>query len=135
MITPLHHRVLIRPDAQPTETESGLALALDSQPPDTSGVVVSRGNGPRWASEIRRNAIRDCIRIVRNVYFGDHASFSLALAELELAYQRSEVLRDGDVPIGARVVFSPTSGQIVELPDGPHLLLAEDDLLGVVEDA
>ncbi|MCR4338504.1 MAG: co-chaperone GroES [Gemmatimonadaceae bacterium] len=130
MMTPLHHRVLIQPDPHPTETASGLALVEDFAPPDTSGTIIARGNGPRWAQEIRRQAIRECLALATENYDMDRGWFDLfkQFDDLLLATP----LADPDVAVGDRVVFSPASGQIVELQDGRYLLMAEDDLLAVI---
>lgn len=81
MIRPLADRVLIRPMAQPTMTDSGLILAEQTKP-DMQGTIVAMG---------------DCLKFP-DLQIGDHVVFSWASGQDVIVDQeRYLVMREADV--------------------------------------
>ena len=81
MIRPLGDRVLIRPDANPTTTDSGLILA-EHRKPDTQGEVVAVGGCLRWP----------------DITVGTRVIFSWASGQdIEIDGERYIVMREADV--------------------------------------
>lgn len=119
---PLADRVLIRPDAQPTMTESGLHLAEQWKPEQTGTVVaVGRGRHPFKDEAFSLAHKLDCI--------GD-----------EIACDAAQMLRDltgkePEVKVGDAVIFSWQAGQelIVNHGQERYVLMRESDILAVVE--
>lgn len=129
-LKPLGDRVLIKPLAQPTETDSGILIA-EGKKPDEIGTVVAVG----FARHPRKEEAEQ------------HAQFVLDQCECHLIARgitiepTAELLRDlvrvePIVKVGDTVLFSWASGQELTLNDGDerYLLMKEADLLAVYED-
>ena len=81
MIRPTGDKVLIRPDANPEQTASGLFL-VEHRKPDVQGVVVALGKGV----------------IYTELCVGDHVVFSWASGQdIEVEGEPLIVMRDVDV--------------------------------------
>ena len=131
MLQPLGDRVVIKPDVPPDTTESGLHLVQDWKP-ENCGAIVAVGT-PRHplrdvaedlAARLRKYAHQDYYRWddQQDVTMTDAATLLLDLAQ-----------REPQVKVGDVVVFSWQSGQEVIIDGVKHLLMREDDLLGVLE--
>lgn len=118
-LRPLGDRVLIKPEAQPTTTASGLHLS-EHWKPEQTGTVVAVGlqTHPK-----REEAMHIATLLERE--FGDEYGDLV----------RSLVDREALVHPGDYVVFSWQVGQELFLNDGEerYLLMRESDILAVVD--
>ncbi len=113
-LRPIGDRVLIRPEKNPEQTESGLHL-VDHAKPATAGTVVSIGlaehplrtEAARWAGLLPPKA------------------GALLLA----ATQRVPEVKPGDY-----VLFSWQSGQELWIDDEQLVIMRESDILAVVDE-
>lgn len=139
-LRPLGHRLLVTPDATPTETASGFIIPGAVNLPKMSGVVSEVGLGPARDVRIRSAAIARCMRIL------DDARIDAANAESAIVWAREEMgryLRQSErieplVKAGDRVVFAAESGHEIvldEATDDAVIVLNEDDVLAVMEQA
>lgn len=130
-LRPLGHRVLVKPDVPPDQTDSGLILMRDRHAPEMSGDVVAVGNGPAAAHRIRTKTIERCMKIL------DETSERVPSAALrtqlmeELARYLMEQVNLSDVVPGDHVCFSYTAGTLIEIDGEKLILLNEDDLAAV----
>lgn len=117
-LTPLSDRVLILPDQQPTETESGILLA-EHRKPEQTGTVVAVG-GSRHPRKDEAFALADSVE---------------PLAPDAAQLLRELTGREPEVRVGDAVVFSWQVGQELWINDGEqrYLLMRESDILAVVE--
>lgn len=129
-LRPLGDRVLIKPLAQPTETESGIILAEEKKP-DEIGTVVAVGftKHPR-SGDVERHI--DAIRGERGLCPDECDCLDCRARDL----LRDLVRREPSVKVGDTVLFSWASGQEILLNDGEdrYLLMRESDLIAVYED-
>ena len=128
----LGHRVLIRPDAQPSQTDSGIILTEDREFVATSGTVVQVGaGGSEMAYKVRQRAIRAVIDGVENLGDDDISMtvMPLLFGMLHTADPSPE-LRAGD-----RVAFDADSGHRITVGGEQFLILNYDDALHIVEEA
>ena len=116
-LRPLGDRVLIRPEANPEQTASGLWLS-EHRKPEEAGTVVAVGRPvhPQRAATLR------LARRLRKRGAQHDAGLVEAL-----------VTRKPAVAVGDFVLFSWNVGQDVSVNDERYLLLREDDLLAVVD--
>lgn len=131
-LRPLGDRVLIKPLAQPTETESGILLAEQKQPEEI-GTVVAVGLARHQRKEEADSLADTLIAIVGSEYgvdpHGDHLTM----------INSAELLRDLVRPepcakVGDTVLFSWASGQELTVNDERFLLMREADLMAVYEE-
>jgi chaperonin GroES len=119
VLRPLGDRVLIKPEPNPDQTESGLWLS-EHRKPEEAGTVVAVGTPvhPRKAEveELARacELDADCNPDVADVL-------------------RSLVVREPVVRVGDYVLFSWAAGQELTIEDERFLLLRESDILCVVD--
>lgn len=125
MIRPLGDRVLIKPEANPNTTESGLVLVEQKQP-EQIGTVVSVGlcSHPLKAEAEALAEKLDAVDLwAAGETVGSDAAHML----------RDLVRRTPDVKVGDFVLFSWASGQELQIDDERYLLMRESDILAVYE--
>lgn len=125
---PLGNRVLVKPDAQPTQTDSGLVLLDDRRYIPTTGEVVSVARGPATAHRVRALTIARCQRILDEVAArvpagALHVELHRALAGFAMEQCTLPSVMEGD-----QVAFPATSGHDVTIDGEAFILLKEDDL-------
>lgn len=132
-LRPLGHRLLITPDPPVTATTSGLVLPEDRDHLPVSGTVAAVGDGPKRDQRIRLASITRCISIVEELAeMGVHGTDTLA----ELRRYRNAVERfDGCIAVGDRVVYPVEVGLRVTEDGTGYILLNEDDVAIVADDA
>jgi co-chaperonin GroES (HSP10) len=131
MLRPLGHKILVKPDAPPTETESGIILMSDRRDPEMGGEVVSVGNGPASAHRIRTFTIARCMKLLDET--ADRVPAQALRVQLMDAFARyqMEQVRISEVQEGDQVIFPYTAGQKIQVDDQTYILLAEDDISAV----
>jgi len=126
-LKPLGNRVLIRPDVQESETDSGLIIPeVSRDQPEMSGIVISKGRGPASANRIRQATIARCIAILNQVADQVPAAALRSEAEDALARYASDLIDLSEVREGERVVFPYTGGETLTV-DGQRFLIIEED--------
>jgi co-chaperonin GroES (HSP10) len=128
---PLGNRVLVKPDAQPTTSESGLILLEDRHYIAMSGEVVAIARGPNSAHRLRAATIARCQRILDEV--ADRVPAGALHVELHKAFARyaMEQCTLPSVLEGDQVCFPYTAGHDVTIDGERFVLIKEDDLEAV----
>src|SRR5512138_3614587 len=125
----LGHRVLIKPDAQETETESGLVLPDDRDHVAVSGTVVAIGeDGSEQGYRAYQQGVRDSLAVVQSMEQAWNFPAVLQVTREEVA----RMLRrhpDYDIGVGDRALFPPEAGQDVTIGGEAYVLMAIDDVL------
>ncbi len=135
-LKPLQHRILVRPDDQPTETEGGLILIDTHDHVPVSGTVVSVGpGGSQLRYQVRQRAIKDCAEIVESALSTWGSTAALTLVRDEIAGMLGTSSPDRDVAVGDRVVFPAEVGYRVKEDGVEYLILNEDDVAVVVTES
>lgn len=114
---PIGDRVLIRPEKNPEQTESGLHL-VDHAKPATAGTVVSVGIHEH---PLKQEAAQYAQQL--------DAQWPDVAALLLKATQRTPEVHPGDY-----VLFSWQSGQELQVDEETLLIMRESDILAVVEE-
>lgn len=139
MLRPLGHKIVVKPDVEPTQTASGLYIPETSQhAPPMSGTVLRLGNGPAHDRQIRARAITRCLSILND------ASIEAATPREALRIAQDEIaryLRDTSelshvCAVGDRVIFPMDAGHEVVLDEdveGAVVILSEDSVLAIVD--
>jgi len=124
-LVPLSGRVLIRPLANPAETESGLVLVEDRKPETMGQVLAIGGDGdPRVAS------LRSCLLACRRAV----CDYEPRMADqIDTLLEATAETPEPDCRVGDVVLFSWQTGQEIQLGDERYLIMPEADLLAVVE--
>ncbi len=152
---PLGDRVLIRPVAQPTVSESGLIHLPDAKhtEPDQVGEIVALGSGRvchakhvqieqlRSALSVLMDASMDSLMLMAESAAGSEPKQpmfvrlmgALDSAKVSLADSADHHSLPHDVEVGQTVVFSPWGGQEVVIDDERLIVMKEADLLAVIE--
>lgn len=126
MLQPLGDRILIRPEENPTQTESGLHLVEEAQP-ETSGVVVAVGNG---IPHPRRD---EALEMARDVIAADSMGFGYDTNDIA-AMLRELTASKPLVAVGDTVLFSYKAGQEIQIEGEPrYLIMRESDILAILE--
>jgi len=132
-LRPLGHRVLIRPDDQPTESEAGLILPENRDHVPVSGTIVAVGNGPERDQRIRLAVISRCVSIVEEL-----ASMGVRDPQdylTEMGRYRDHLERfDPPIRVGDRVVYPVEAGLAVTEDGVSYVLMREDEVAIVVHD-
>jgi len=128
VLKPLNHNVLIRPDAQPEASQGGILLPQELQWVASSGTVLAIGpkrSRLRWLA--REKAFQDAVTALRR-------AGAERAAEVVLTLTNTPDM-DEELTVGDRVAFSYEDGvRLVE--DGQeYLILSQDDVVVLVEDA
>jgi len=116
MLRPLGDRVLVKPEANPEQTDSGLWLS-EHRKPEEAGTVVAVG----LPVHPRKQEAEDAAFVI--------AGLAPGVAKLLQAL----VAREPLVHVGDYVLFSWAAGHEVLIEDERYLLLREADILAVVE--
>lgn len=127
MIRPTGHRILIRPDEQP-EADGAILLPQHREFVATSGTVVAigpRGSKVRW--EARQRALREVYVMLREELPG--YGFSAVLKMIGSPDTEHEIT------IGDRVAFDSESGLRLTENGVEYLIMNEDDVVVIVEEA
>ncbi len=135
MLKPLGHRILVKPDAPPEETASGLILPQDHDHVATSGVVVATGPGGSLVRyKARQRAIKDCLEIANSAV----QRYGLLMKATEVRDEIAGMLNtpdpEHDVKVGDRVAFAAEVGLIFHEDGEEYITLNEDDVVVLVSD-
>jgi co-chaperonin GroES (HSP10) len=133
MLKPLGHRLLIRPDAQPDETESGLLLPQTHDHVPVSGTVTAVGNGPARDVTIRSRVIARCLSIVDELAemgVKDPQDYRRELERYKADVERFE----SPIRVGDRVVYPVESGLTLTEDGTTYIVMHEDEVAIVVAD-
>ena len=128
-LRPLHDRVLIKPEKNPEQTESGLYLAEHPKPEETGTVVaVGRCEHPKRAEAME---LADAIEAL----YDDGTQQAMLHED---ALDGAKLLRELTQPVplvkvGDYVIFSWKVGQEVRIEDERYLLMRETDISCVLE--
>jgi co-chaperonin GroES (HSP10) len=131
VLHPLGNRVLIKPDAQPTQSDGGLILLETRHYVPMSGEVVAIARGPQSAHRLRTATIARCQRILDEV--ADRVPAGALHVELHKAFA-SYAMEQCTLPSvfeGDQVCFAYTAGHDVTIDGERFVLLNEDDLEAV----
>ena len=138
-IKPIGHRIVVLPDAAPTQTESGLYIPDAHQDtPPMSGTVIRLGDGPARDVSIRARTVARCLAIL------DDATLEAATATEALILAKEEIgryLRDVSeaehiCDVGQRVIFPMEAGHEIVLnedTDQAVVIVSEDSVLAVYD--
>lgn len=132
-LRPLADRVWIKPDATPTQTESGIHLVEDWHP-EQSGTVIAVGlmTHPRKAEAEKVAERVEAVVVAEGIaqYVEDDCKALIDAAEL----LRDLTSREPQVKAGDRVLFSYESGQQITIDDDTrYFMMRERDILAVIE--
>lgn len=136
MLRPTLHRILVQPDEQPEQTDSGIIMPQDRDHVPVSGTIVALGPGGSQARyQVRQRAIRDCCEVIESTIrsFGNIAPLLIVRDEVAGMLGSSDPTRE--VQVGDRVVFPVEVGQKMTQDGVAYILLNEDDVAVVVEEA
>jgi chaperonin GroES len=126
-LKPLGHRILIQPDAQDTETASGLVLPEDRDHVPVSGTVIAIGSGPARDQKIRSAVAARCFALVEELAgmgVRDPKDYMAAITTYRESVERFEPV----VQVGDRVVYPQDTGLAVTQDGTPYVLMQEDDV-------
>ena len=126
MLRPLGDRVLVKPEANPEQTDSGLWLS-EHWKPEEAGTVVAVG----LATHPQKQDAEEHARFLEQ-QCGFVVSRGLDV-QPTADLLRDLVRREPLVHIGDYVLFSWAAGHEVLIEDERYLLLREADILAVVE--
>ena len=134
-LRPTGFRILVKPDAQKTETDSGLVLLKDRHHIPVSGTVVAIGNGSEREHQERVRVLKEALTIVEKlaVTFQHPAPLQMAYQDID-RYLAKQKVEEPDIKLWDRVVFPTTAGQQVTEDGEDYVLLNEDDVLAVVSE-
>lgn len=132
-IRPLGHRILVTPDPQPDETESGLILPTDRDHTATSGTVVALGPGGSLVrSRARQLAVKDALDVIHECEIEWNYPACLQIARENIARLLGTQDHRRELAIGDRVVFPDDVGHRTMIDGEEYLVLNEDDVAVVV---
>lgn len=133
----LGHRVLITPDPQP-EAESGIVLPQDREWVATSGTVVQVGpGGSKMRYDARQRALKAALESIEREHYSTNEWFH---GGIRAACERVRALLGTydppcDVQVGDRVAFNGDHGLAMTVDGEPFLILNQDDVVIIVEEA
>ena len=123
-LRPLRDRVLIQPEASPTQTASGLHL-IEHWKPEQMGTVIAVG---RAAHPNRADAIT-LAELLENASYGPNSAPRRAAGLLrQLAGPLPAAVMPGD-----QVIFGWNVGQEIFVENERYFLMREDDICAIVE--
>lgn len=132
-LSPLGHRILVKPDTPPDQSASGLILPQDRDHIPVSGTVVALGpGGNQMRYRTRQRAITDCCEVIESTIrmFGPLSALQIARDEMAALLGTSEPERE--VHIGDRVAFGFASGVTYTEDGEEYIVLNEDDVAVLV---
>lgn len=133
----LGHRVLIKPDPQPA-SQGGIELPQDREWVATSGTIVQVGpGGSKLKYDARQRALRAALDAITRAHGSTKEWFH---AGIQQATQRVTALLgtcdpQPDVQVGERVAFSPDHGERLSVDGEDFLILNQDDVIVMLEEA
>lgn len=134
-LRPLGHRILVKPDLPPEQSESGLILPQDRDTVAVSGVVVETGpGGSTMRYQARQRAIKDCLEVVESAMarYGGFPPYQIVKNEIAGLLGSSDPERE--VHVWDRVAFPAECGLEVTVDGEAYVILHEDDVAVVVRD-
>ena len=131
-LKPLGDRILIKPEAAPEQTESGLWLREDRKP-ELTGTVVAVGFCSHPLKAEAEEVIAEFEERLGNGYEASEDWIKKLPDYRAVQLLRQATAREPQVKEGDYVVFSWTAGQELTLEDERYLLMHESDILAVVE--
>ena len=132
-LRPLGHRVLIQPDAQESETASGLILPQDRYHVPVSGTIVAVGSGPARDVTIRARVISRCMGLIEELAqmgIRDPQDYLAALSSYKQRCERFE----SPITVGDRVVYPVEAGLAITEDGIAYILMNEDEIAVIAED-
>ena len=133
-LRPLGHRILVKPDAPPEASQSGLILPQDRDHVPVSGTVVELGpGGNQMRYRTRQRAISDCLEVIESACqsYGHWTVLQLVRENVAGLLGTSEPERE--IHVGDRVVFGFAAG-ITMTDDGEEYIMLNEDDVGVLVD-
>lgn len=135
----LGHRVLITPDAQSDQSESGLILPENRDFVATSGTVIQVGTGgPLARYEARQRALGEASEAVRaelERLHGTAFEAGLRRAVNLVTEMLGTIDLVQDVRVGDRVAFDADHGVAMTVDGEPYVILQQDDVVIIVDEA
>lgn len=132
-LRPTGHRILVKPDAPPELTTSGLILPQDRDHVPVSGTVVALGpGGSQIRHRTRQRAFRDCLELVESTLrsFGNIAPLTILRDEMSGLIGTS--CPEREIAIGDRVAYPVESGLALTEDGVDYIILNEDDVAVIV---
>jgi co-chaperonin GroES (HSP10) len=130
--------ILIEPDPQPEQTDSGLILMPEDRTHiATSGIVVAVGKGSKRLWEARQKAYQLARRVTLDtvkLWFAGGFQDALQEIETDLNALVATSAPAPSVQVGDRVVFAAEAGLTVQDDGKDYILLEEDRVVIVVEE-
>lgn len=134
-VRPLGHRILVRPDAQADETESGLILPTNRDHVATSGTVVALGDGGSLLRfQARQQAIKTCLDVIRDAEIEWNYPASLQVVREDVSRLLGTSAPERDLAIGDRVMFPDDVGHKTVVDGVEYVVLNEDDVAVIVNE-
>ena len=134
-LRPLGDRILIKPERQAEQTESGLWLSEHGKPEET-GTVVAVGS---CAHPLKHEAEEVALELEERLGPSEYAASEQWITQLPdyraVQLLRAATSREPSVKVGDYVIFSWTAGQRIQIDDSDevYLMMREADILAVVE--
>ena len=130
MMQPLGRKVLIQPIEPEDVSEAGLILVRDGRDPDTIGRIVQVGPqaGRAWATGI--SALREAVSLLAT--YGTNSDV-IEHAQRVLA-DTAGLVPEVEFYVGQTVILPPDRGHDVTLDGVRYLLLADEDILAVLDE-
>lgn len=130
---PIGHRILVQPDEQLDQTDSGLILIENRDHVATSGTVVALGPGGSLVKyQARQRALKDALDILRDCEIEWNYPASLQIARENVARLLGTAHPERDLAVGDRVVFPDDVGHRTVVDGTEYLVLNEDDVAVLV---
>lgn len=134
-LRPLGHRILVKPDAQPERSGSGLILPQDHDHIPSSGTVVALGEGgPQGKYRARQRALQMALDVIVECEETFNFPASLQVCRENVARLLGSADPQREIQVGDRVAYAVEVGlKLVE--DGTeYIILNEDDVAVLVAD-
>ena len=122
-LRPLRDRVLIKPERNPEQTDSGLWLS-EHKKPEQTGTVVAVGA----CEHPRRAEAHEIAKHLSDWFDDDGGAVTKAIDLLRELTRPAPLVKEGDY-----VVFGWNVGQEIRVDDETYLLMRETDILCVLE--
>ncbi len=130
----LGHRVLIRPDEQPEQSEGGLILPQDHDHVSYSGTVVAVGNGPARDAKVRAATIKMCVAVVERAIPDTLNGIRISVIQAIGKMTANMLPSEPHLRVNDRVAFSAESGLTFAEDGVEYLVMNEDDVVVLVEE-
>ena len=132
MMQPLGRKILVQPIEPEDVSEGGIILVRDGREPDTLGRVVQVGPqaGRAWAEGVA--ALRDVVGMC--IDWTDLSDLGMAERAQRVLADTAGLVSETTIHVGQTVIIPPDRGHDVTLDGVRYLLLADEDILAVLED-